>query len=133
MVTIDPIPVVIGTVGYQLLGTVWYGPVFGSIWMDAMGYDNADDMGGENATLGYTLTAAGSLVAVISLAVLIAWAGATSWEFGLGIGALVGIGFVATTGLQTVPFEDRPWMVYLLSTGYNAIALAGIGVLLAVW
>lgn len=132
MVTIDPIPVVLGVLGYQVLGFVWYGPVFGSQWMDAMGF--GEDEGPEDAsTLGYLLTTVGALVAVLALAVLIDWTNATTWTKGLMIGALAGVGFVATTGLQAIPFEDQHPRVYLLNVGYNVLALAAIGVLLAVW
>lgn len=137
MVTIDPIPAMLGVLGYQVLGFLWYGPIFGGIWMDAMGetlgFEEGEGLEGESPTVGYAMTAIGSLVAVVVLAVLIDWTGATSWEMGLGVGGLAGIGFVATTGLQAVPFEDRPWTAYLLNTGYNVLALAGIGGLLAVW
>jgi len=49
------------------------------------------------------------------------------------VGLAAGLGFVATAGLQAVPFEDRSWTTYALSVGYNVVALAGIGVLLALW
>lgn len=131
-VDINWIGVVVGTVTYQVLGALWYGPVFGSRWMDAMGYAGSEDVPGEDATAGYAMTTAGSLVAVIGLGVLVDWTGATGWPAGLAVGAVAGVGFVATTGLQAVPFEERPWMVYGLSAGYNVIALAVAGVLLVV-
>jgi len=133
MVEINWVAVVAGTIGYQVLGALWYGPLFGSVWMDGMGYADHDDMGGEDARMGYAMTAIGAFVAALALAVLVDWSGAATWSAGLSIGLLAGVGFVATTGLQAVPFEERPWPVYLLSTGYNVVALAGIGVLLAVW
>ena len=125
--------VVVGVVGYQGLGALWYGPLFGSRWLAAMGSEDLEDVGwGGDARAGYALTTAGSLVAVLALAVLVDWTGATSWADGLALGLVVGVGLVATTALQAVPFEGRPWPVYLLNVGYNVVALAGIGVLLAV-
>ena len=129
-VDVSLLGIVAATIGYQALGALWYGPVFGSRWMDAMGYADSADVPGENATAGYAITAVGSLVAVTLLGVLIDWVGATTLTEGLVVGALVGVGFVATTGLQSVPFEERPWSVYLLSAGYNVVALAGAGALL---
>lgn len=133
MVDINPLAVVLGTVGYMVLGALWYGPLFGSAWMRSMGYEGPDDVEGEDSTTGYALTTVGSLVATVALAVLIDWVGAVDWQTGLAVGALAGVGFVATTALQAVPFEGRPWPTYLLNAGYNVVALAGIGVLLAVW
>lgn len=130
-VEISWVAVVVGTIGYQLLGAIWYGPLFGTRWMAAMGYaetDHPDDPG----TMGYLLTTVGALVAVLVLAVLVDWTGASTWGDGLVVGLGVGVGFVATTGLQAVPFEDQSWTVYLLNSGYNILALAGVGVLLVV-
>lgn len=124
---------IVGTIGYQVLGAAWYGPLFGGIWMDAMGFDSAEEVGDEDPTMGYLLTAAGALVATVSLAILVDAVGAGTWLDGLALGSLVGVGFVATTALQAVPFEGRAWPVYLVNAGYNVVALSGIGVLLAVW
>jgi hypothetical protein len=133
MVEINWLAVLAGTIGYQVLGALWYGPLFGARWMAAMGGDNQTEMSGEDPTMGYVLTAIGAFVAASALAIMVDWTAAATWQAGLSVGVLAGVGFVATTGLQAVPFEDRPWPVYLLSVGYNVLALAGIGVLLAIW
>lgn len=130
MVEINWLAVIGGTILYQVLGALWYGPLFGSIWMDKMGYSSQDDMAGENPTMGYLMTGLGALVASIALAVLVDMTGAATWQDGLFLGVLAGVGFVATTGLQSVPFEERDPTVYALSTGYNVTAFALIGVLL---
>lgn len=133
MVEVNWVAVLIGTIGYMVLGALWYGPLFGSLWMRSMGYEGPEDVETEAETQGYVLTSIGSLVAVGSLAVLVDWVGATTWESGMALGAIIGVGFVATTALQTVPFEGRAWPTYVLNVGYNLVALTGIGVLIAVW
>lgn len=131
ILAINWVAVVIGTIGYQVLGGIWYGPVFGSRWVAAMGFENASDLhDGKTPTMGYLMTTFGSLIAVISLGILLELVEASTWVDGLLVGLLVGIGFITTTGLQAVPFEDRPWSVYLLNIGYNILGLAGVSVLL---
>lgn len=133
LLDISWLAVVIGTIGYQVLGAVWYGPLFGARWVEAMGYESVDDIHeSENPTTGYILTTVGSLIAVIALGVLLTWVNATAWTDGLVVGLLIGVGFFATTGVQTVPFEDRSWTVYFLNAGYNIVAIAGAGALLAI-
>lgn len=132
MVEINWLAVVVGTVGYMVLGALWYGPLFGSLWMRSMGYAGPEDVEGEDSWENYAMTTLGSLVAAVALAVLIDWVGAATWTMGLTVGLVAGVGFVATTGLQAVPFEDRSWTTYALSVGYNVVALAGIGVLVVV-
>lgn len=131
MVAINWLVVVLGTVGYQVLGALWYGPLFGTLWMDAMDFEDGPPT--DNAMLGYVVTGVGALVATGALAVLIDMVGASTWQDGLLIGLLAGIGFVATTAVQSVPFEGRSSTVYAINVGYNVVALAGLGVLLAVW
>lgn len=115
----------------MLLGFAWYS-AFSAIWTDAMGWSE-EDMAEEGGFIGYLITTLASLVAVSALALLLAWTDASTWIDGLSVGILVGIGFVATTAVQAVPFEGRAWSVYAINTGYNVVALAGIGVLLVVW
>lgn len=133
MVSIDPIAVVVGAVGYQVLGALWYGPLFGDRWIAAMGLEDPHEAGMDNQNLGYAATAVGALVATLALAVLVDFAGAATWQDGLVLGLLAGVGFVATTSVQTVAFEGRSPVVTGINVAYNAVALAGIGVLLAIW
>lgn len=127
----DWLAVVGAAVGYQVLGAIWYGPLFVGVWMDAVGMDDGE-MADDDPTVGYLLTGVGALVATVALAVLVDWTAATTWQDGLAVGLLAGVGFVATTAVQAVPFEGRSPTVYAINVGYNAVALAGIGALLAV-
>ena len=43
------------------------------------------------------------------------------------------LGFVVTTNLETVLFENRPLGLYLISNGYHLVGMLGMGALLAVW
>lgn len=89
-------------------------------------------MNEEAPTVGYLVTAVGALVASLTLSVLADWTAATSAIDGLTLGLLAGVGFVASTSVQQVLFEDRPVRVYLLNVGYNVVALAGVGVAVVV-
>lgn len=123
--------VLVGTIAYMIIGFVWY-TGFSSLWMDAMGM-TGDEMAGDSPTIGYLITTLGSFVAVVSLALLVGWVDASTWQDGAVLGAIVGIGFVATTAVQAVPFEGRAWSLYAINTGYNVVALVGIAILLVVW
>ena len=43
------------------------------------------------------------------------------------------LGFVATTQLSTVIFEERNFGLYLLNVGYQLVACLVCGAVLAVW
>lgn len=127
------IAVLVGVIIYQGLGALWYGPLFGRLWIEKMGYAGPEDIDKEGMGSAYLVTALGSLVATVTLAFLVNWTQTVDWLAGAFLGALVALGFVGTVGLQEISFEDRDSTVYLIGLGYNLVALAGIGALLAAW
>lgn len=130
---INWLAVVVGVIIYQALGALWYGPLFGRLWIDSMGYGSPEEIDTEGMGPAYLVTALGSAVATVTLAFLVNWTQTVDWTAGAFLGALVALGFVGTVGLQEVSFEERGSTVYLISLGYNLVALAGIGALLAAW
>lgn len=130
---INWLAVLVGVVVYQVLGALWYGPLFGRLWIESMGYAGPEEIDTEGMGPAYLVTALGSVVATVTLAFLLEWTQTVDWAAGTFLGALVALGFVGTVGLQEISFEGRDSTVYLISLGYNLVALAGIGALLAAW
>lgn len=130
---INWLAVVVGVIIYQALGALWYGPLFGRLWIESMGYAGPEEIDTEGMGPAYLVTALGSAVATVTLAFLVTWTQTVDWMAGAFLGALVALGFVGTVGLQEISFEERDATVYLIGLGYNLVALAGIGALLAAW
>ena len=74
-----------------------------------------------------------SLVTAYILAQLIAVMGGSGAMIGVHVGLLVTVGFVLNVGHQGVAYENRKPGIFFLSLGYNAVALIGQAVVIAVW
>lgn len=113
------------------LGALWYSPIlFGKIWAKLVGIKQSD-MG--KMTNGYLVTTLGSIIQVFILANMIVWTGISGVMFGLELGFIVWLGFVAVTSIADVVFAKKPWKLWLINNGYYLVVLMINGALLSYW
>ncbi|MEK7080125.1 MAG: DUF1761 domain-containing protein [Patescibacteria group bacterium] len=132
--------VVVGMIVAVVLGGLWYGPLFGKLWMREVGMAKPDvitpDMK-RSMMRSYTFVALSSLVMTYVLAhVLVfssAYTGATGVMAGLQAGFWSWLGFALPPTLGPVLWEGKSFKYLLVTAGYYLVALLLIGVLLAVW
>jgi hypothetical protein len=125
----------------MVLGSLWYGPLFGKTWTKLMGWSKADMEKGMADKSGmmknYGLQLVGSLIMAFVLAHSLVFAKAYLGESGVSAGLQTGfwnwLGFVAPVTLTSVLWEGKPWKLWLLYNGYNLVYLLLAGVLLSVW
>ncbi len=133
----DLLAVLIAGIIPMVLGALWYGPLFGSKWMELMGTSEEELRDGFNPLKSYGVTFVMSLVMAYVLAhILQAFDDAyalTGWAAGVKGGFFVWLGFVLTIGWQNVSFEGQNIGVYWLNMAYNLVALLAMGALLGVW
>jgi hypothetical protein len=124
--------VIVAALAQWLLGWAWYGPIFGKAWMKLTGQsmDGGSKSDGIRAMVWGLLCA---LVMSLILAMLISSAPLPSVWCGLLIGATMWLGFIATTMINPVLYERRPFKLYVLNSGYYLISLAIMGLILASW
>lgn len=118
-----------------VLGSLWYGPLFGKHWMALMGITPLEMEEGtkKGMTKSYLIGFIGALVTALILAYLISSLGVADVTGGLTLGFLVWLGFFVTTKLGSVLWEARPWKLYFLNIGYDLVNLLIMGAVLAVW
>ena len=124
------IAVLIGTVFNMVLGTLWYGPLFGKMWLKIIGKKREELQ--SNAVM-YLLPLVMALVSSYILAVLIEGLGITIWWHGLVMGVVIWLGIGATATFTTGTFEESPRGAWLLFTLYYLIVYAVEGIVFAVW
>lgn len=122
--------VVVGVIGTNVLGFLWYGPLFGAAWMRMIG-KTADEI--ESDPSMYLVTVVASAITMTTLAVIVATFGAVSFVDGLFVGALAWIGVGATTTFVYTTFEGPPTNVWALHAIYQLVAFAAMGGVFAVW
>lgn len=123
-----------------VLGSLWYGPIFGKPWMKMMGFNAPDKVTPEQKKQmmkSYAITTVGSLVMAFVLAHTLIFAStylnSTGIWSGIGAGFWNWLGFVAPTTLGTVTWEGKPWKLWFINSGFYLVYLIIAGIILALW
>jgi surface polysaccharide O-acyltransferase-like enzyme len=114
-----------------VLGGIWYGLLFGGMYIKLIGPEKLKEMQNESVGGLYVLEFVGSLVLAYVLAYFVRHA--KSALKGARLGFLAALGFVLTTSFETVLFEKRVLGLYLINNGYHLVGFVIMGMLLAVW
>ena len=135
-VNINYLAVLVAAAASFILGWIWYGPVFGKIWMGLSGISP----GKPSTTKMITVSALGFVGALLMSYVLahaLIFASAYTKSEGVGAGLMVGfwnwLGFIAPVTSGAVLWEGKSWKLWVLNNAYWLISLLGMGVILAVW
>ena len=116
-----------------VLGAAWYSPpLFAKPWMAALGI-TPDKANKKGLIPGMILSFVGDLILAFVLAHVVGWAHAETFGWGAFIGALLWIGFIAAPALPQGIYENRPFKLFAINTGYWLIGLIVVGGILAVW
>ena len=133
--SINLVAVVVAAVASMAIGFAWYSmSVFGKPWMKSAGLTKESlekakkDMGTK-----YVIMVLASLVMACALAILVTLAGSETAIGGAKVGALAWLGFVATVGLNSFVFENKPFQLYLINVTHYLVSLVVMGAILAVW
>lgn len=126
----------------MVLGTLWYGPLFGKPWMKMMGISQAEMEAGKKKGMkgmgkSYSLMFVGSLVMAFVLQHSLIFASAYLNISGVSAGLQAGfwswLGFIAPVTLGSVLWEKKPWKLWALNNGYQLVFLLISGAILATW
>ncbi len=118
------------TVAAFALGWLWYGPLFGQAWLKALG-KTADEL--EPSPQPFIITFFTTLLTCIVLAGLMNSLGMMNLSGGLMLGAITGIGFIATSAASDSAFCGWGLPLFLMQAGYRVIYNLLMGAILGVW
>lgn len=139
MVPINYLAVVLAAVASMVVGSLWYGPLFGKEWMKLMGINKGDmrNMKGEDMAKLYGVQFLGSLVMSCVLAHAIVFASAYLKTEGLVRGLMVGfwswLGFVVPVTIGSILWEKKPVKLWLINAGNYLVTLLVMGAILGLW
>ena len=119
----------------MIVGSLWYGPLFGKRWMALMETTPEEIQEGFNPLRTYGISFLLSLVTAFILAQLIAEIapGTVSAMVGVHVGFMALVAFVLPVAHQGVAFERRKAGLAWLNVAYNGVALIGQAVVIALW
>jgi hypothetical protein len=128
--------VIVATLVHFILGGLWYSPLlFGNKFLQIIGWtpQQLADMQAKGPAKELIIAFVSSLVLVYILAHFVQYTKATSAMAGIQTGFWLWLGFIVTTNIGTVLFEQRPLGLYLINVSYQLIACMLAGAILAVW
>jgi hypothetical protein len=128
--------VIVATLVHFIIGGFWYSPLlFGNMFIRIMGWPQAkvEEIAAQSHVKELVIAFVSSAVLVYILAHFVQYTKATSALAGVQTAFWLWLGFIVTTSLATVLFEQRALGLYLINAGYQLVGCASAGAILALW
>ena len=117
----------------MLIGSVWYGPLFGKMWMRMMNLTEEKIKETLNPAKSYGGSIVGSVLTAYVLSMLITLMDMGTFTGGLTVGFAAWVGFSLPLGWQSVAWEDKHMGVFVLNQAQNLIVFLAMAGLLGAW
>ncbi len=133
--------ILVCSIASMVLGSIWYGPLFGKTWQHLIGWSNVSEEKKQammkSMNKSYGITFVGSLITAYVLSHMITfsqnWFHTSFVQAGLTTGFWVWLGFVAPNTLGSVLWEGKSWKLWFINNGYNLILLLMFGLIIGSW
>lgn len=141
-VPINYFAVLAAAISAMVLGFLWFGPLFGRLWVEASGMDmakvaEAQKRGAAGMWKSYLLQILGALCMSYVLAHSIVFAAAYTGAVGIAAGLMGGfwnwLGFVVPVSVGQVLWDNKSWTYWMITSGYYLVTLLVMGTILALW
>ena len=120
--------IIVATLAAFALGWLWYGPLFGKKWLEALGKEELNP-----PPQPFVISFFAALLTCIVLAALMKSLGMTTLTSGLLIGAITGIGFIATSMASDSAFYGWGIPLFCIHAGYRVVYYILVGAILGAW
>jgi hypothetical protein len=124
--------VILAAVAHFVLGAIWF-TVLQKPWLAAVGKTLEELTREGSATLGYVVAFGANLIIAWVLARLMIATNRTSVVGGVGLAALLWLGFTATTMATAFVFEARSLEAFAIIAGYPLVGMLVMGAILGAW
>jgi hypothetical protein len=124
--------VLVAAFGAFIIGWLWYGPLFGNLWMKLNGFskENVQESG---LPMPVILTANYIATALAALAIAMFIGAESNAGFGVFAGVMIAVFWIGTSRLNDVLYEKKPMALYWINFGYNLVIYAVMGGILGTW
>ena len=130
---INILAVLVAAIASTVIGAAWYSPfLFGKLWMSLSGLtpEKLEEVKKKGVWKSYTLSFIAALVMAYVLSLFLRQAGTPDISVALQLGFFLWLGFIATTMLNRVLWEDEPWVLYALNVGHHLVSILVMAVIL---
>jgi len=126
---INWLAVLVATVSTFVIGAIWYGPLFGKLWMAEHGFTE-DDLKNANLAKIYGGAFVLELIMAINLAFFL---NGLSLQEGLFYGFATGFGWVAMAIGVNYLFSRSTFKLWFIDAFYFVVSFTIMGVILTAW
>lgn len=135
MIQTNFLAVFLAAIAAMVLGYLWYGPVFGKLWLKLMNPSPEKMAAMKEKGMGksYAINFVAALVMAYVLARSIAERFIATSGGAISLAFWVWLGFVATVMVGTVLWDGKSWKLYWLNALYYLVSLSVMAVILAAW
>lgn len=132
-VNINYLAVLVCGIVSQVVGFLWYGPLFGKAWMKEVGKTEEELREGFNPGKTYTLAFITAIITALTLAYFLDLTGASTIMDSLRVSVAIWLGFVAALFYLNSLFEDKTVKHVAIHVGYHLVNLVVYGIILVSW
>jgi hypothetical protein len=136
MMDINILAVLAAAVASMVIGSIWYGPMFGKMYMSLMGMEQWSAEKKAEMKKGMTMTYVIQFVASVVMFFVIAWLmaalGKTDVQGGLEVAIWTWVGFIVTTKLGDAIWGGK-MRLFWLGIGGSLITFVVGAVILGMW
>lgn len=131
--------VLVAAIANMVLGSLWFGPIFGKMWVktSGMAVEKIEEAKKKGMAGAYALMFVASLVMAYVLAHALVFANAYFGASGVSAGLMAGfwnwLGFVAPVTIGVVLWENKSWKYWAITYFYHLVGLLLMGAILARW
>ena len=126
---VNYVAILVAALAYFVLGWLWYGPLFGKLWMKLQGM-NPKKMDNKGMAGKLAIHFVANVVMAFVLARLVTVGNLT---VSLIMGVWFWLGFMATMSLGKVLWEKKPFSLYALDNAHNLLGVLIMSGILAWW
>ena len=120
----------VATLAYYLLGALWFTPLFGRAWDDAIGHRRV--RGERFGAAYYVVPLVSALLVTVAMAVLLGVGpGRTSDALVLGLVVGLGVAVAVSVNNALTPNTPHPFVLGAVTGGYHLVGIVGVTLLLA--
>lgn len=133
--SINFLAVIAATLSTFVVGWLWYGPLFGKPWMEAVGMTEEDVEQGNMGKI-FGLAFIFEFIMAFNLAMFFYGDGggaAITAGTGAFYGFLTGFGWIFFALAVNSLYEQKSWKYIFINGGYWTVALTVMGLILGVW
>jgi hypothetical protein len=133
--TVRVLPIVASGVAFMLVGSMWYGALFGKKWMEITGLtmEQAKATPPNVMMRMYGGSFIAALVASYVLSVFIDATMMTTLSGGVKVGIAAALGFSGTAFASGYLFNRKPLTLWFIDAGYQLACLTIAGAILGAW